>query len=282
MTKAPTLLPYASNNLVPLLAGKVHVPIRPVYKHTKAKTTKSKLTAVTKTNNNNNKEKPAVAKKKPVDLLRSILHSSVPASLPSQSKAVSSSISSSNKKTLSFEKPSEEDIEAYDLETVKAIRTNNIGLLRQLWSNGKGKSMNACNQFGESVLHMACRRGYTKIADFLLREVKVRIDRCDDFGRNPFHDALWTSKPNFDVVDLLIEYSDPLLMLSEDVRGNTPFAYARQEHNELWVTYLAKRKQNILNRIDATTNSNNNDESGGTINGEGDCKNLGKQLLVVG
>mmetsp|Transcript_21534 Transcript_21534/g.21864 ORF Transcript_21534/g.21864 Transcript_21534/m.21864 type:complete len:275 (+) Transcript_21534:60-884(+) len=274
MTKAPTLLPYTSNTLIPLLAG----PIRPIHKHTKAKTSNSKLTSATKTNNNNNKEKPTAAQKKPVDLLRLILHSSAPPSPSSQSKAVSSS----NKKTLSFEKPSEEDIKAYDLETVKAIRTNNIGLLRQLWSNGKGKSMNACNQFGESVLHMACRRGYTKIADFLLREVKVRIDRCDDFGRNPYHDALWTSIPNFDIVDLLIEFSDPLLMLSEDVRGNTPFAYARHEHNELWVTFLEKRKQNILNRINATTNSYNNDEDGGMINCEDDCKNVGEQFLVVG
>jgi len=109
--------------------------------------------------------------------------------------------------------------------------------------------MNACNQFGESALHMACRRGYAKIVDFLLREVKVRTDRCDDFGRNPFHDALWTSVPNFDVVDLLIEYADPQLLLLEDVRGNTPFAYARSDHSQQWITFLEERQDKLRNRI---------------------------------
>ena len=108
--------------------------------------------------------------------------------------------------------------------------------------------MDACNQFGESVLHMACRRGYSKIVDFLLREVQVRTDRCDDFGRNPFHDALWTPTPNFDVVDLLIDYADPTLMLSEDVRGNTPFAYARCDHNNQWISFLEKRREMLVDR----------------------------------
>lgn len=260
MTKAPTLLPYTGNNLVPILAApgklvQVPVPIQPIpakYTIAAAKTkmkpmpmTKPKnlmgvVTMTTMPSNNTRrivKKKPvitAVVKKKPVDLLRSIIHSSTAAlssnsnydtsssSLTPSQQQPSSKVSSmftttttANKKTLSFEKPSEDDIQAYDLETVKAIRTNNVDLLRKLWSNGNGKSMNACNQFGESVLHMACRRGYSKIVDFLLREVRVRSDRCDDFGRNPFHDALWTSSPNFDVVDVLIRYADPLMMLPD-------------------------------------------------------------------
>jgi ankyrin repeat protein len=254
MTKAPTLLPYTGNNLVPLMAGgriALQMPIQPIHTHTKAKKTtsttmKSKLIPI--------KKKTTQQQKKPVDLLRSILHSSSSSS-SSQLLSSSKTISEKKKKILSFEKPSEEDIIAYDLETVKAVRTNNVELLRKLWSNGEGKSMNACNQFGESVLHMACRRGYTKIVDFLLTEVKVRTDRCDDFGRNPFHDALWTPIPNFDVINLLIEYADPSLMLSEDVRGNTPFAYARQDHNEQWIIFLEKSKATILNRINDTNNT---------------------------
>ena len=109
--------------------------------------------------------------------------------------------------------------------------------------------MDACNQFGESVLHMACRRGYASIVDFLLREVKARSDRCDDFGRNPFHDALWTSTPNFEVVDLLIDFADPALLLSEDVRGNHPFAYARSDHSERWIEFLEKRQEKIVKRF---------------------------------
>jgi ankyrin repeat protein len=298
MTKAPTLLPYTGNNLVPLMAGgkiALQMPIQPIHTHTKAKAKKttSTSTAIKSILISTQKMATQQQQKKPVDLLRSILHSSPSSSLSSPLLLSSSSktISSDNKKKkkkiiLSFEKPSEEDIIAYDLETVKAVRSNNVELLRKLWSNGEGKSMNACNQFGESVLHMACRRGYTKIVDFLLTEVKVRTDRCDDFGRNPFHDALWTPIPNFDVVSLLIEYADPLLMLSEDVRGNTPFAYARQDHTDQWIIFLEKSKVSILNRINNinTTTSNNNNSSctiNNTITIGGDGDNAATDATVV-
>lgn len=197
--------------------------------------------------------KQKAAKQKPVDVLRRMLtseDSSNDGSSSIQTGASESQTKPQTKiqlRTITFEKPSEDDIAAYDLETVKAIRSNNLEQLRKLWCNGK--SMDACNQFGESALHMACRRGYAKIVEFLLREVKVRSDRCDDFGRNPFHDALWTSTPNFDVVDFLIDYADPALLLSEDVRGFTPFAYARSDHSERWISFLEKRRDKLVNRI---------------------------------
>ena len=80
----------------------------------------------------------------------------------------------------------------------------------------------------------------TKIVSFLICDVKVRTDRCDDFGRNPFHDALWTSSPCLEVVDLLIDHADPALLLAEDVRGNTPFQYARKEHTSQWINFLTR------------------------------------------
>lgn len=196
-------------------------------------------------------------KRKPLDVLKTILSCADTASSSScddssaaaQQTTTSTSTSTSlpTPKALTFQKPSEEEISAYDLETVKAIRGNNLDLLRQLWRSGK--SMDACNQFGESILHMACRRGYVKVVEFLLLEVKVRTDRCDDFGRNPFHDALWTPTPNFDVMNLLIDYANPSLLLTEDVRGNTPFAYARKDHSEQWISFLEKRGETLVDRI---------------------------------
>lgn len=237
MTKAPTLTAYRGNNLVPITSK---VPVQ--FLHTKAKT---KMTTSTgKSTSSAPKQK--ATKQELVDLLRTILSSD--SSNSDSSSSPTKTGSTPQHKTLTFQKPSEDDISAYDLETVKAIRSNNIDLLRELWC--KGKSMDACNQFGESVLHMACRRGFAKIVDFLLREVQVRTDRCDDFGRNPFHDALWTPTPNFEVVDLMIKYADPALMLSEDVRGNTPFAYARRDHNEQWISFLEKRRDNLVNRTE--------------------------------
>ena len=45
------------------------------------------------------------------------------------------------------------DGESYDVEIVLAIRQSNIDKLRDLAAH---KSLNACNRFGESLLHMAC------------------------------------------------------------------------------------------------------------------------------
>jgi hypothetical protein len=247
MTKVQALPTYSGNNLVPITSK---APVQQTrFLHTKAKSKMKTGTTTTATKPAAAVGKHKVAKQKPVDTLRKILSSDCSSSDSSSSPAQTgaSESSTSQLKTLTFQKPSEEDISAYDLETVKAIRSNNLDQLRKLWYSGK--SMDACNQFGESVLHMACRRGYADIVDFLLREVKVRSDRCDDFGRNPFHDALWTSTPNFDVVDLLIDFADPALLLSEDVRGNTPFAYARSDHSERWISFLGKRRDKLINRI---------------------------------
>mmetsp|Transcript_23010 Transcript_23010/g.48985 ORF Transcript_23010/g.48985 Transcript_23010/m.48985 type:complete len:267 (-) Transcript_23010:334-1134(-) len=248
MTNSPAMASYSSTHLVPITSK---APVQQSrFLHTKAKTKMITGAKQTTTKSTSATSKPKVVKPKPVDVLRKIL--SADASNSADSSAATppetgSAALQTRGKTLTFTKPSEEDIAAYDLETVKAIRLNNIDQLRKLWSNGK--SMDACNQFGESVLHMACRRGFGKIVEFLLREVKVRSDRCDDFGRNPFHDALWTSTPNFDVVDLLIDYADPALLLSEDVRGNTPFAYARSDHSERWISFLEKRRDVLVSKI---------------------------------
>jgi hypothetical protein len=146
-----------------------------------------------------------------------------------------------------FTKPSEEDMAAYDLEVVKTVRSKNLEKLRVLYQ--EGKSLNACNQFGESLLHMACRRGDLPIVTFLIREAKVRIDIRDDFGRNPFHDACWTPVPNHDVMDVLMEAAEPEMLLAEDVRGSTPFDYARRDHHAIWIEFLESRKDVLIQKI---------------------------------
>jgi ankyrin repeat protein len=156
----------------------------------------------------------------------------------------------------SFLKPKEEEIAAYDLETVRAIRSHDVTRLRQLYA--EGRNLNACNQFGESLLHMACRRGDLEIVSFMIREAKVRVDISDDFGRNPFHDACWTSTPNFEVMDVLIEVADPVMLISEDVRGSTPFDYARREHYKKWVKYLEERKDILEIKINAACATKSN------------------------
>jgi ankyrin repeat protein len=146
-----------------------------------------------------------------------------------------------------FQKPSEEDIADYDLEVVKAVRSQNLEKIKEL--HQAGKSLNACNQFGESLLHMACRRGDINTVNYMIEQAGVLINIRDDFGRTPFHDACWTPHPNCDVLNALLEAADPNLLLVEDVRGSTPFDYARREHYAKWNAFLESKKEYLIRRI---------------------------------
>lgn len=146
-----------------------------------------------------------------------------------------------------FARPTQEATDAYDLNVVQAIRHNDIERLRTMLR--EGKSFNACNRFGESLIHMVCRRGNIKIATFLIKEACVDVDVRDDFGRSPMHDACWTSKPNVAIMDLLIDSVSPEMLLAEDVRGHTPFDYARKEHYEEWYQYLSRKEDDLQRRI---------------------------------
>ena len=143
-------------------------------------------------------------------------------------------------------------LEAYNLASVQAVRAGNVEELRQLWKQQGPESMNACNRFGESLVHMACRRGNIPVLRFLLEEAKVSLDRVvDDFGRLPLHDACWTGTPQLDLVDLLLDHVRIETLMQPDVRGFTPFQYARRDHWDTWVEYLKTKAPLILQKLQA-------------------------------
>ncbi len=141
-----------------------------------------------------------------------------------------------------FVEITDEQIKAYSTELVKAIRDRNISLLREF--HKEGKTLQCSNRFGESLLHMACRRGYTDVVRFLIKEADVSLRVKDDFGRTPLHDACWSADPNFDLMELIIEH-DPDLLLVEDVRGHSPFSYARRSHWKDWSEFLTARRETL-------------------------------------
>ena len=57
--------------------------------------------------------------------------------------------------------------------------------------------------------------------------------------------------PNFDVMDTLLQAIPADLLLSEDVRGHTPFHYARKDHWEKWLRFLQEREELLLGRLSA-------------------------------
>lgn len=141
-----------------------------------------------------------------------------------------------------FSEPTEEMLESYTSELLATVRKNDMETLRKLHS--QGKLVNSSNKFGESLLHLSCRRSFTEMTKFLIEEVKVDINIRDDYFRTPLHDACWTPEPNFELVEMLIRLAPEQLLLA-DVRGFTPFDYVRADHWKQWLRFLWERR-NLL------------------------------------
>lgn len=128
--------------------------------------------------------------------------------------------------------------EMYGNEVVKAVRTNNVGSLRKLHADGF--ILQCGNQFGETLIHLACRRSHREIVSFLVEEAGVSLRVRDDYGRTPMHDLCWRVNPDLELFDILLEGAPELLMLSDD-RGHTPLDYSRREHWDELIPFLLER-----------------------------------------
>ena len=133
---------------------------------------------------------------------------------------------------------------AYTNEKVGAVQDNDVDALRLMLHSGE--VMQTSNRFGESLLHTACRRGFADIVHFFLYEARVCPRIRDDMGRTPMHDACWSScSPNHELMRMLIDTA-PEMLLARDIRGHTPFDYARREHWPNWVMFLNENRQYIV------------------------------------
>ena len=137
------------------------------------------------------------------------------------------------------QKPTVKQMEDYDSELVRAVRSSDLAKLKSL--KNIGRSMTACNRFGESIVHMACRRADFEVVDYLLDNIEG-VWGVDDFGRTPLHDACWRPEPRFDIVTCVLDKNLHLLRVL-DVRGANPLNYVREEHWTQWCAYLFHQKE---------------------------------------
>eukprot|EP00554_Chaetoceros_debilis_P005540 CAMPEP_0194073192 /NCGR_PEP_ID=MMETSP0149-20130528/705_1 /TAXON_ID=122233 /ORGANISM="Chaetoceros debilis, Strain MM31A-1" /LENGTH=312 /DNA_ID=CAMNT_0038753169 /DNA_START=128 /DNA_END=1066 /DNA_ORIENTATION=- len=136
-----------------------------------------------------------------------------------------------------FEPNTDGNIEGYTTDILNAVRSQDVEKLEKLRS--QGHPMQCRNKFGESILHLACRRGFFKVVDFLVNVAKISINIRDDYGRTPLHDACWVIKPDFDLITILIR-SSPDLILIRDKRGFLPLQYVKKDQYAEWCDYLKK------------------------------------------
>mmetsp|Transcript_2548 Transcript_2548/g.5477 ORF Transcript_2548/g.5477 Transcript_2548/m.5477 type:complete len:274 (-) Transcript_2548:71-892(-) len=136
-----------------------------------------------------------------------------------------------------------DQINAFNTLVVTAVRTSDVITLRKLLS--QGQDLRCGNRFGESLLHIACRRSTAEVVSFLLNDANVSPRIKDDYGRTPLHDACWRGTPDYKVVELLLS-KEPRLAFVKDVRGHKPFQYARREHWAGWREFLGRKRHLIL------------------------------------
>ena len=140
-----------------------------------------------------------------------------------------------------FAKVTDEQVAAYTMAVVSACRNNDLDALKKLHSE-EGQALNCFNRFGESLLTMACRRGFEAIVEFLLHQPDVDVRISDDSGRTILHDACWNPTPQLQICEWIAK-RDPALFFIADNRGCTPFQYARSEHWDIWRQFLLDNKE---------------------------------------
>ena len=143
-------------------------------------------------------------------------------------------------------KTTDEQVAAYTVQIVSACRTNSLESLRALQQSGH--RLDCFNRFGESLLTMACRRGFEDIVKYLLEDESVSnevlLRSCDDSGRTVLHDACWNPTPQLNICQWIME-REPALWLVADNRGCSPFQYARPEHWDVWRQFLMDNRQHL-------------------------------------
>jgi ankyrin repeat protein len=123
---------------------------------------------------------------------------------------------------------------SYGTRLSGAVRASDGTLLRRLLD--AGVSPNPCNNYGESLVHMVCRRGDHKLLRILL-EAGCSLQVTDDYGRTPLHDACWRADPSWECVELILD-SDKHLFSLQDCRGAAPLTYVKKDNYHLWVNFL--------------------------------------------
>jgi hypothetical protein len=130
--------------------------------------------------------------------------------------------------------PSEERLQAFTNEKVDAVRNNNVETLRRM--HQQGESLDACSKNGESLLHLACRRGTIETVQFLVQVVPTTIQ--DELGRTILHDVCWRPRPDPALFMVVFHAVPRSFLLTPDARGHTCFDYCRKSEWPLWNAYL--------------------------------------------
>jgi len=181
------------------------------------------------------------------------LESSVPVLSPCtyltislKNKKLKSRVDSFSLEQALFFEPYEES--EINIDLLKALRLADLEKLRSL-SKGRENPLDlkARNQFGENMLHIACRMGLSlEVLMFLVEDASIQLNVRDRFGRSPLHNACMSANPNFNNINYLMKKA-PILTVFEDDRNKIPFDLIPHRCFDRWTRFLSEK--NIFKRV---------------------------------
>jgi hypothetical protein len=132
--------------------------------------------------------------------------------------------------------PTKLQLASFDGQIIKMIlrRYQDEEALRATLASGI--SPNACNQYGESLIHKVCRRGDCGLLDIFV-ECGADFQISDDAGRTPMHDACWGAKPSFGVIEILMKHDIRMFHL-KDKGGYLPLSYVREGSRKNYINFF--------------------------------------------
>jgi len=166
-----------------------------------------------------------------------------------KNKKIKSRVNSFSIEQALYFEPYEES--SIDNELLIALRNCDLkelsSLLNKKDGNENAYDLNARNQFGENLLHLACRMGLERdLIEFLVEDAIIQLNVRDRYGRSPLHNACMSSKPNFDNINYIMDKA-PRLTVFEDDNGKVPFDLIPQRCFEQWTRFLSEK--NVLRTL---------------------------------
>lgn len=133
-----------------------------------------------------------------------------------------------------WNEPTEYQTASYGPRILECIRENEEDMLEALME--AGLSPNACNQHGESLLHITCRCSNVNLFDSLIKH-GADVSQTDDHGRTPLHDCCWAAQPSFAIAHELLR-RDKFALFLLDAHGSTPLSYITKKNWGQWNFFL--------------------------------------------
>ena len=140
-----------------------------------------------------------------------------------------------------------EHLQDYPLVS-SAARNEDLEQLRKI--HKAQTCLQSCNEYGESIVHIVCRRGSSRLLAFLIEEANISLRVRDDVGRTPLHDAAWTETPNFELIRMILS-NCPDFLFAKDKRGHSALAYVPRKLWGEWRIFLDSAQDLIQNAIDS-------------------------------